>query len=96
VEDSSEHGSQEVTLLTREGRVTLNVGIQVTAHYLLNLSRSNNVLRPDVGELDPIVQEIISHPEDRRVASYTTSFARISEISLHFLQLTADHPVVIV
>jgi len=96
VEDSSEHGSQEVTLLSWEGRVALNAGVQVAAHNLLNLSRSNNVLRPDVGKLDPIVQEVISYPEDGRVASYTTSFARISEICLHFLQLATDHPVVIV
>lgn len=74
MEDSSEHRAEEVALLTRERRVGSDVGIEVTSEDTLDKARSLDLVRLGVGQLNPIVEEVIGNPVYENIAASATAF----------------------
>lgn len=101
VENSREHSSQQVTLSSRESRVRLYTCIKVTSQKLLNLSGSDNVVRLDIGKLDPVVQNVIGYPENHAVAANSTRLSKaVERVVVPFLnvlsfQFSTCNPVVL-
>jgi hypothetical protein len=56
-----------VTFLPREGRVGANICVQVSRKHRLDLARRDDPLRLAVGELHPVVQDVVSDPVNQLV-----------------------------
>ena len=65
-----------MTLLSGEGWVRVNFGIQVTGEDVLNLACLLDVNWVAVWELDPVIKKIVGHPENGLVESLSASLNR--------------------
>jgi hypothetical protein len=83
-----------VALLTRERRVGSDVGIEVTSEYTLDKARSLDLVRLGVGQLNPIVEEVIGNPVNENVAASATAFKTMVDVVVAS-ELSAHNPVVL-
>ena len=95
-ENTGELRSQEVALLAGEGGDRVDLSVQVASQEVLDLTGGLDVRWLDVGQLNPVVQQIISHPEHELVsagAAFLNSgiLARLLGLNEH----TAHKPVVL-
>ena len=88
-------GPQEVSFFPREGRVTINDGIQVACKDVFNKSCDLNVVRLHVWQLNPVLERVVSHPVHPSVHSLA-SLLRVVVLLLFLLgvELTLNYPVV--
>jgi hypothetical protein len=94
-EDSSELGTEEMSLLTRERWVRVDLSVEVTSHDMLDQTGKSDILRLAFGQLNPIVQEVVSDPVYVGVNTSTTSFDLfISQGFLSMSEGSTDNPVV--
>jgi len=63
-----------VALLAGEGRVRVDLSVEVARHHVLNAAREYDVLWLDVGQLNPIVEQVVSDPEHDLVSATATLF----------------------
>ena len=61
-----------MALLAIESWVGVDIGIQVTGEDVLDLARTLDVLGSTVWQLDPIIEKVVSHPEDNFVDTLAT------------------------
>ena len=64
-----------MALLAIECWVGVDIGVQVTGEDVLDLTRTLDVLGSTVWQLDPIIEKVVSHPEDNFIDSFA---ARLS------------------
>ena len=74
VEDSSESGTKQVSLFAAKGRVGVDLSVQVSTEYMLDLSSLSDMNRSAVWQLDPVIEQVIRNPEDSFVNSFTAGF----------------------
>lgn len=65
-----------MTLLTVKGWVSVHISVQVACEDVLNLTRTLDMLRTAVWQLDPIIEQIVGDPEDSLVDSLTSGLSR--------------------
>jgi hypothetical protein len=94
VENTSQLGSEQVSLLTREFGVSLNFGTQVSSKDVLDLHRGSDVLRLALGKLNPVVKEVIRDPVNELVETSATLLNFGSEDFSLISKASTDHPVV--
>ena len=73
VEDSSKSRTKETSFVAEELRVGVNVAVEVTGEDVLNQASLLDVLRSAVWELSPVVEKVVSHPEDELVDAFTAT-----------------------
>jgi hypothetical protein len=96
VEDSSEGRSEKMTLLSSEGWVRVDFGIQVTGEDVLNLASLLNVNWVAVWELDPVVKKVVGHPENSLVESLSTRLnRRVLRVFLSLRESTNGDPEIL-
>ena len=76
MEDTSKLCTQEMSLLSTEGRVSINISVQVTSEHVLDETCLLDVLGAAVWKLDPIIQQVVGDPEDQLVHTFATSLNR--------------------
>lgn len=94
MENTSQLGSEQVSLLTRELGVSLNFSAQVSSKNVLDLHGGGNVLRFAIGKLNPVVKEVISYPVNELVDTSATLFNLGGEDFSLISKASTDHPVV--
>lgn len=67
VEDARKLGSQKMALFSVELRVRVNLSIEVACEHVLDLSSLHDVLWGAVWKLDPVMEQVRGHPEDKFV-----------------------------
>jgi len=75
VEDSSESCAQKMAFLPIEAWVCVYISIEIAGEDVLDLACALDMMRAGVWQLDPIVQQIVSNPEDSLVDTLTTGFS---------------------
>jgi hypothetical protein len=76
VSDTSYLSSEEMSFLSRERRIAVDRGIQISGTDVLNLSCSNDVLRCSIWKLDPVLKKVIIDPIHKLVDAFSTFFVR--------------------
>ena len=85
-----------MALLAVEGRICVYIGVQVSCENVLDLTRTLDVLWGAIWQLDPIVEEVVSHPKDCLVDTLSTGLhSRITRVLLSLRQSTNGNPVVL-
>ena len=74
VENTCESCSQEVALLAAEGRIRINISVQVASEDVLDQACLLDVIRAAIRELDPVLQQVGRHPEDSFIYALATHF----------------------
>ena len=61
-----------MALFTNESRISINIGIQVASKDVLDLTCGLDVLWRAVWQLDPVIEQAVSDPEDSFVDALAT------------------------
>ena len=72
--DSTNLCSQEMSLLSWEGRIALNGGIEISSADMFDESGSLNLCRGNIWQLDPVFQQVVIDPVYEFVDSFTSLF----------------------
>lgn len=95
-ENSSQLRTEEMALLAREGGVGVNTGIQVTSEDVFNQTGKANVFGLAFGQLNPVVQDVISNPVNACIDTTSTRLDLFILVRLFdVIQETGDDPVVL-
>lgn len=95
MEDTSELSSEEVTLLTRKLRVTVDFSVEVASHDMLDAASGNDVLMVAVRQLNPVTKQVIRYPVHEMVDACATLLDRGIRISLfRLVKRASSDPVV--
>ena len=85
-----------MTLFAGERWVSDHVCVKVAAHDAFDKSSSDDVFGAAVGQLNPIIQQVVSHPVDERIDSETARLNTGVSLELRFRgEFTRDNPVVL-
>jgi len=87
-----------MALLAWERRTAVDGSVQITSEHVLDHASNHDLFRPHVRELDPVIQEVVSYPEDGCVGALTTLLLATSRRFLDpaLRKLTRHNPVVLV
>ena len=95
-ENSGKSSSQKMSLFATEGRVGINFSIKVTRENMLYLASLLDMNRSAVGQLNPIVEEIVGDPEDILVDALAAWLdLGVSRVLLGLRDLAHGDPVVL-
>jgi hypothetical protein len=87
--------AEEMTFLTREDRVAVDGGVEVTSQDVLDHAGTANMFGANVGKLDPVTQKVISDPVDQVVNTCSALFLVAGNIELlGTFNVTAANPIV--
>jgi hypothetical protein len=65
VENSGKLRTEQMSLLSIELWVSVNISVQVSCEDVLDLARRVDVLRSAVWQLNPVIQQVVCNPEDK-------------------------------
>ena len=65
VENSAKLRTEQMSLLTIELRVRVNISVQVSCEDVLDFARRIDVLWSAVWQLNPVIQQVVCDPEDK-------------------------------
>ena len=74
VENARKSRSKKVALLATEGRVGIDISVEVTGEDVLDSTRLVDVLWAAVRKLNPVLKQVGSHPEDGLVDTLSAGF----------------------
>jgi len=72
-ENSSQLSAEEMALLAGERRVRVDARVQVASQHVLDQTSEADVFRLALGQLNPIVQDVVSDPVNARIHASTAS-----------------------
>lgn len=94
--DSSNLSSEEVSLLSGEGRASVQRSIQISSHQMLDRLRSNDMVRVSVWKLDPVLKDVVGDPIHLLVDSFSSGLDLSGDFCLLVLkEFSLQDPVVV-
>ena len=84
-----------MTLLALESWVALDRRIEVSRENVLDHPGHDDVLWFAVWQLDPVIEQVVGHPEHHHVHTFTSLLLIMADLLLLSIKLSVSHPVVI-